>query len=88
MAAGADTSGTRVALVDARDAPAHRPPPGLKPPPGDAGAALTTRHLRLSLSVGERAHAARALAQEAMFITMQEPEAEDRAKKLFSVLGA
>jgi len=47
------------------------------------GAALTTRHLRLSLSVGERAHAARALAQEAMFITMQEPEAEDRAKKLF-----
>ncbi len=48
-----------------------------------SGATLTTRHLRCSLSAGDREHAARALAQEAMFATMQDPTARERPNKLF-----
>ncbi len=48
-----------------------------------AGAALNTRHLRRSLSAGNHAHAARALAGEAMVVAMQQPGALERTRKLF-----
>jgi hypothetical protein len=47
------------------------------------GATLGTRHLRRSLSAGDRTHAARALAQEARFATMQKPDAPERPIQLF-----
>jgi len=39
------------------------------------GASLNARHLNLALSVGETGHVARALAQEAAFLAVQNPQA-------------
>ncbi len=47
------------------------------------GTTLSTRHLRSSLSAGDRTHVARALASEAAFSGMQKPDAPERTSKLF-----
>jgi len=48
-----------------------------------SGASLNVRHLRESLSLGEPGHVARALAQEAAFVTMQKPSDTRRSAELF-----
>jgi len=49
-----------------------------------SGASLGTRHLRRSLAAAERTHAARALAQEATFATMQKADSPERPRALFA----
>ncbi len=48
-----------------------------------AGASLNVDHLRESLALGEPGHVARALAQEAAFVTMQKPSDTKRSAELF-----